>query len=147
MMKNNNGFSLIELIIVIAIMAVLVAVIAPNLSKYLGKSKVQVDIRNLDEIKHQIMNSISKASMDGIDVISNEDGTKVAEYVLGYDSSQGKVVAVAGLNGIADFADLLTGSLYDVKTESKLDSGKKKVRIIISGQQSAGYSVTTEFIS
>lgn len=146
-MKNNNGFSLIELIIVIAIMAVLVAVIAPNLSKYLGKSKVQVDIRNLDEIKHQIMNSISKASMDGIDVISNEDGTKVAEYVLGYDSSQGKVVAVAGLNGIADFADLLTGSLYDVKTESKLDSGKKKVRIIISGQQSAGYSVTTEFIS
>lgn len=146
-MKNNNGFSLIELIIVIAIMAVLVAVIAPNLSKYLGKSKVQVDVRNLDEIKHQIMNSISKASMDGIDVISNEDGTKVAEYVLGYDSSQGKVVAVAGLNGIADFADLLTGSLYDVKTESGLDSGKKKVRIIISGQQSAGYSVTTEFIS
>lgn len=146
-MKNNNGFSLIELIIVIAIMAVLVAVIVPNLSKYLGKSKVQVDIRNLDEIKHQIMNSISKASMDGIDIIDNEDGIKTAEYVLGYNSSQGKVVAVAGLNGIAEFADLLTGSLYDIKTESKLDSDKKKVKIIISGQQSAGYSVVTEFIS
>ena len=36
---NNKGFSLIELIIVIAIMAILVAIIAPNLTKYLGKSK------------------------------------------------------------------------------------------------------------
>lgn len=146
-MKNNNGFSLIELIIVIAIMAVLVAVIVPNLSKYLGKSKVQVDIRNLDEIKHQIMNSISKASIDGIDIIDDEDGIKTAEYIIGYSSSQGKVVAATGTNGKNEFADLLTDSLYDVKTESKLDSGKKRVRIIISGQQSAGYSVTAKFIS
>ena len=35
-MRKNEGFSLIELIIVIAIMAVLVAVIAPNLASYLG---------------------------------------------------------------------------------------------------------------
>ena len=43
---NNKGFSLIELIIVIAIMAVLVAIIAPNLTKYLGKSKKSAIVSN-----------------------------------------------------------------------------------------------------
>lgn len=50
-MKSNKGFSLIELIIVIAIMAVLVAIIAPNLTKYLGKSKTSTDKANLAEVK------------------------------------------------------------------------------------------------
>jgi type IV pilus assembly protein PilA len=57
---NNKGFSLIELIIVIAIMAVLVAIIAPNLTKYLGKSKSQTDKTNLDEIKKQFKKDLIK---------------------------------------------------------------------------------------
>lgn len=56
---NNKGFSLIELIIVIAIMAILVAIIAPNLTKYLGKSKKNTDKKNADEIAQQIQTSIS----------------------------------------------------------------------------------------
>ena len=63
---NNKGFSLIELIIVIAIMAVLVAIIAPNLTKYLGKSKSQTDKTNLDEMKKQFKNAISDAATDEI---------------------------------------------------------------------------------
>ena len=51
---NNKGFSLIELIIVIAIMAVLVAIIAPNLTKYLGSSKKNTDKKNADELASQI---------------------------------------------------------------------------------------------
>lgn len=51
MRRNNKGFSLIELIIVIAIMAILVAIIAPNLTKYLSKSKKNADMMNADEIK------------------------------------------------------------------------------------------------
>ena len=56
---NNKGFSLIELIIVIAIMAVLVAIIAPNLSKYLGSSKKNTDKKNADELASQIQTSIT----------------------------------------------------------------------------------------
>ena len=59
MKKNNKGFSLIELIIVIAIMAILVAIIAPNLTKYLGKSKKSTDKKNADEIASQLQTSIS----------------------------------------------------------------------------------------
>lgn len=47
-MKNNKGFSLVELIIVIAIMAVLIGVLAPQFIKYVEKSKESKDITNLD---------------------------------------------------------------------------------------------------
>ena len=40
---NNKGFSLVELIIVIAIMAVLVGVLAPQFLKYVESSRVQKD--------------------------------------------------------------------------------------------------------
>lgn len=49
-MKNNKGFSLVELIIVIAIMAVLVAVLAPQYTKYVEKSRQSTDISAADSI-------------------------------------------------------------------------------------------------
>lgn len=48
---NNKGFSLVELIVVIAIMAVLVGVLAPQFIKYVEKSRESTDITNLDSIK------------------------------------------------------------------------------------------------
>lgn len=38
-LKEKKGFTLIEMIIVIAIIAILIALIAPNLMKYLGTAK------------------------------------------------------------------------------------------------------------
>ena len=49
-MKNNKGFSLVELIIVIAIMAVLVAVLAPQFLKYVEKSRNATDAQNATAI-------------------------------------------------------------------------------------------------
>lgn len=49
-MKNNKGFSLVELIVVIAIMAILVGVIAPQLIKYIEKSNVTSDTQLLDAV-------------------------------------------------------------------------------------------------
>lgn len=40
---SNSGFSLVELIIVVAIMAVLVGVMAPQFAKYLDKTKYTKD--------------------------------------------------------------------------------------------------------
>lgn len=48
---TNKGFSLVELIIVIAIMAVLVGVLAPQYIKYLDKSKISADKQLTDSIR------------------------------------------------------------------------------------------------
>ncbi|MBP3297331.1 MAG: prepilin-type N-terminal cleavage/methylation domain-containing protein [Lachnospiraceae bacterium] len=42
--KNNQGFSLVEIIIVIAIMAILVAIVAPNFIGYLDKARKARDL-------------------------------------------------------------------------------------------------------
>ena len=47
---NNKGFSLVELIIVIAIMAILIVVLAPQYLKYVEKSRNSTDVSNATEI-------------------------------------------------------------------------------------------------
>ena len=44
---NNKGFSLIELIVVIAIMAILVGAMAPQITKYIEKSRKSADAQAL----------------------------------------------------------------------------------------------------
>lgn len=48
---NNKGFSLVELIIVIAIMAILVGAIAPALIRYIDKSRKSNDVTSAKTIK------------------------------------------------------------------------------------------------
>ncbi len=52
--KNNAGFSLVELIVVIAIMVVLVAVLAPLFSKYIESSRRSTDVQNANSIAEAV---------------------------------------------------------------------------------------------
>lgn len=53
--KNNKGFSLVELIVVIAIMIVLVAVLAPVFTKYIEQSRRATDVTNANTISQTIL--------------------------------------------------------------------------------------------
>ena len=90
-MKNNKGFSLVELIIVIAIMAILVGVMAPQLIKYIEKSKVSADTQLADSVHTAILT----AMMDP-EVVNNSR----------YNSS-----AFASVNGTGTAAALTTGDV------------------------------------
>ena len=69
-MKNqksltNKGFSLVELIIVVAIMAVLIGVLAPQYLRYVEKSRLQKDNTSIAEIADCIkMMSAEEALVD-----------------------------------------------------------------------------------
>ena len=79
---NNKGFSLVELIIVIAIMAVLIGVLAPQYIKYVQQSRVSSDITNAQEIATainvaiadgKIAASSTEATFDNTNDIANVD--------------------------------------------------------------------------
>ena len=87
MRKCNKGFSLIELIIVIAIMAVLVAVIAPNLTKYLSSSKQKTDISNADTIRGVIEQACALTGTEITEPTNTGTWVELKEGSIYFDSS------------------------------------------------------------
>ncbi len=86
---GNKGFSLVELIVVIAIMAVLVGVLAPTLIRNVEKSRESKDAQNIDSIKNAIEVTLQ-----------NEDAYQEAITkgdVITFTESNEAVIATTGL--------------------------------------------------
>ena len=75
---NNKGFSLVELIIVIAIMAILAGAIAPALIKYIDKSRKSNDVSSAKTIKTAIETALGTESV--YETLTNS-GTNLATVV------------------------------------------------------------------
>ena len=55
---GNKGFSLVELIIVVAIMAILIGVMAPQLMKYVERARVSKDTQAVDTIHTAVVTAM-----------------------------------------------------------------------------------------
>ena len=85
MKKSNKGFSLVELIIVIAIMAILAAAIAPALIRYIDKSRKADDVQFFGQI--QSAASAALANEDAYAAVADSLGTSTAVWTGDVDKS------------------------------------------------------------
>ncbi len=123
-MRNNKGFSLVELIIVIAIMAILVGVMAPQLIKYIEKTNVSSDVQLCDSVKTAITTAMMDPAVinqgSAASIPSNSTMTNVSGG-LGGGSFE---TAVEGILGIAD-------TDVDSEIKSTLNGGTGNVQFAI----------------
>ena len=89
---TNKGFSLVELIIVIAIMAVLVGVLAPQFIKYVEQSRKSTDIQNAESIKTAVLADIADGKITGSD--SNKQFGNIATPFVG-DGTMASAITTA----------------------------------------------------
>lgn len=63
MNKNNSGFSLVELIVVIAIMAILAGIAVPTYTKYIAQTNDAAVLSELDAVKTAAIAAGAKESV------------------------------------------------------------------------------------
>lgn len=80
---NNQGFSLVELIIVIAIMAVLIGVLAPTYLGQVKKSKISTDLQNAQELATSIAVKLATDEATGTNVVAGTAYAEVTSTVTG----------------------------------------------------------------
>lgn len=116
---SNKGFSMVELIIVIAIMAILAAALAPSLIKYINKSRLSTDITTGTSIADAAAAAMAvEAANDAIGVYETA-GTTNVNAILTAKSSNSYASEFANVLG----ADSVKGkSRKDIKGSSLSDT-------------------------
>lgn len=82
-MKKNKGFSLVELIVVVAIMAVLMGILVPSLVRQANKSKRSVDLNTASEIERAMKRVLSTDT----EIYNMYSGDTKANYSYTIDTS------------------------------------------------------------
>lgn len=134
---NNKGFSLVELIIVIAIMAVLMVVLAPQLLRYVESSRLQRDnsavaeMANAIEIACANENVISEIPAAGLTIAVTNDA----------DGNQILSSTVAGAPNLSTELTNTIGANITTSSRTYRDAGAAGNNIAITITTGAGGTV------
>lgn len=133
--KNNKGFSLVELIVVVAIMAVLMGILVPTLVKNVEKSKKQKDASAIEEIRSTMVTTLADPTYSDIEATIVYDGT-----TIDVDTPE----TIAAVEPITDaevktFLTAVSADVKDWKFTSKAYKADDQVTFVISGQMVTVY--------
>jgi len=133
MKTNNKGFSLVELIVVIAIMAILAAVAIPTFSGFITKAKISNDVSFVNDVTYaaniasvetegKCVVAVRVAAGGAIESITVTKGeTTIANAIT--ENSTGLTTVAADIQGCIDwdytFNNYTEAGTYTLATDGK----------------------------
>ncbi len=122
---NNKGFSLVELIIVIAIMAILAGALAPALISYVAKSRRSTTVSNAQTIASAIQSAISdEAVLDDIETNYTTIGATPIQFTtVNTSNAFGETVNNNVSGGVNSYSSLKATKFSKKATDTGLKNG------------------------
>lgn len=139
---NNNGFSLIELIIVMAIMAILTVAVAPQYLKYVERSRKSVDVQTMASVVTAI-EIYAADPMAEVALVTDSATIKAGDTVTVNSSNDyiEKALANAGITSITlKSSDWASASNGEMTLNVAISNGAPKVTV--TGQKT-GLDIVT----
>ena len=133
---NNKGFSLVELIIVIAIMAVLIGVLAPQFLRYVERSRAQKDRTAVGEVENAIEISLANEAIATAVNTAIAAGTAVTVNI---DNTGAVTGTVADLTN-----DVILTTSADLDfTSNTFTTAGIAIVCTVTGTPTTGFTITT----
>jgi type IV pilus assembly protein PilA len=92
--RGERGFTLVELLVVLAVLAILIAIVVPNLAGITGGARRKAAETELDTVQAAMDSMMSNeeavlVAPDGSDDIISVNETVMMTYIAGYDPDTG----------------------------------------------------------
>ena len=137
---NNKGFSLVELIVVIAIMAVLMVIVAPQMLCYVERTRIQRDNSAIAEIANAIKIAVADETVNNSVPDAGETYTASTAGVFTFnDATAGGDALDVELNAALGATVTLTSDTYTTAgNEPVITITKSGLNITVTGSNLRG---------